>query len=52
MHQATIYVNPTLPDEIGFSQAMANVHLNVTTSGEVAVSVAVNGEVIYGDGEA
>jgi hypothetical protein len=22
MHQATIYVNPTLPDEIGFSQAM------------------------------
>jgi lysozyme len=30
---------------------MASVHLNVTTSGEIAVSVAINGEVIYGDGE-
>jgi lysozyme len=30
---------------------MANVHLNINTSGEVAVSIAINGEVIYGDGE-
>lgn len=35
----------------GPGPGMASVHFNVTTSGEVAVSVAVNGEVIYGDGE-
>jgi lysozyme len=28
---------------------LATVHVNVQTSGEVAVSIAVNGEVIYGD---
>jgi lysozyme len=28
---------------------MASVHLNIVTSGEVAVSIAINNEVIYGD---
>jgi lysozyme len=30
---------------------MATVHFNLQTSGEVAVSVAINGEVVYGDGD-
>jgi lysozyme len=35
----------------GPEPGMASVHVNVNTSGEVAVSIAINGEVIYGDGE-
>lgn len=37
--------------EPGPEPGMANVYFNISTSGEVAVSIAINNEVVYGDGE-
>jgi lysozyme len=39
-------VEPVPPEPL---PEMASVHFNVQTSGQVAVSIAINGEVIYGD---